>query len=440
MMKKLITIILFTATVLLPQSKVFTLEEAVQTGVAASKMLSISKSKIKSSEERVSEINAGRLPQLKLSAGYTRLSEVDPFEIKLPIFANPVRIQDVILDNWSVKVGITQPLFTGNRLSGMKAAAEKNLEAEVSEFESEINEETFRIITAYFNLQRSENLTEIISKNLAVIARRLDDAKNLFSNGMLTKNDLLKIEVQKKNIELKLLEANDNLLQARASFNLLLGLDINYGSSAVKADADVKLSDYDFKKLTEKALSQRNDLLAAGKRLAAGEEMVSANSSGWYPEVYLFGNFYYSRPNQRYQPVKDEFKESWDAGVALSWSLWDGGATSSKTSQAEQEVSKAKENISLLEDRIALEVYQSYLQYKTAWEKIQLGKIALEQSMEQEKIVESSFANSTATSSDVVDASNSRITNEIDLLNSVISFRLSEFRLLKAAGSSLREK
>src|SRR3972149_4973634 len=104
-------------------------EQAVQIGLQNSKTLHISSMKVFAADAKSSEVNAGRLPSVKLQAGYSRLSDIDPFAVKLPISPTPVTISPIVLNSFTTKLSLQQPLFTGFRLENSAAAAEYSAQA-----------------------------------------------------------------------------------------------------------------------------------------------------------------------------------------------------------------------------------------------------------------------------------------------------------------------
>ena len=110
-------------------AQTFTLEQSIDTGLKNSKELKISNSKVIGYDAKITEIGSQMLPQLKLSAGYTRLSDVPDFSVTVPGFNKSFNIQEVVLNNYQVKLSLQQPLFTGFRLSSLKSAAKYNYTA-----------------------------------------------------------------------------------------------------------------------------------------------------------------------------------------------------------------------------------------------------------------------------------------------------------------------
>jgi outer membrane protein TolC len=436
-MKRIISlfIILFTVT-LLPQQKL-TLDESVQIGLQNSKNLKISKSKLSGSEAKVTETTSYLLPKLTLNAGYTRLSDVPPFEVSLPIFPKPVTIEEVVLNNYSVKLSLQQPLFTGFRLMSLRSAAENTREAITADYDRDANEEAFTIINAFWNYYKAINLKDMIDDNLKQIETHLTDTKNFLANDLVTKNDLLKIEVQYSSLQLKQIEAENNLNTTRALFNKALGFHINDKTEIdlKSISPDVMILNYD--SLLSSALQKRSELKAIDFRVQAGSENVKAASSTWYPSIYLFSDYYYNRPNQRIMPTEDKFIDTWDAGVTLSWDIWNWGYNSSQTEQAQQYLNQLTTNKELLKENIEVEVYNNYLALNAALNKIHVAQTGVDQAEENYRGIKDKYNVQYATSTDLIDAETSRIQSKTDLITAQVDYETALTQLLKSAGNKI---
>src|ERR1035437_8438647 len=242
MKKAIISLILLAFANLFPQHKL-TLEESLQLGLKNSKNLKISKSKILDSEANITETTSQLLPKLTLNAGYTRLSDVPPFEVKLPIFPAPVKIEDVVLNNYSLKLSLQQPLFTGFRLLSLRSASEKNREAVAADYDKDANEEAFNVINAYWNYFKAQKLKDYLDENLKQVEAHLTDTKNFLANDLVTKNDLLKLDVQYASLKLKQIEAENSLNTSRALFNKVLGLPIIALTEIESQDPTLEIAD-----------------------------------------------------------------------------------------------------------------------------------------------------------------------------------------------------
>ena len=84
-MKKVTILGLFIAGSALAQSRLpLTVDKAVELGIENSKTLHSSLMKVEYADAKAGEINASRLPSLKFSGGYTRLSDIPPGAAVIP--------------------------------------------------------------------------------------------------------------------------------------------------------------------------------------------------------------------------------------------------------------------------------------------------------------------------------------------------------------------
>jgi outer membrane protein len=436
MKKAILSLILLAFVNLFPQHK-YTLEESLQMGLKNSKNLKISKSKILGSEAKITETTSQLFPKLTLNAGYTRLSDVPPFEVKLPIFPAPVKIQDVVLNNYSLKVSLQQPLFTGFRLLSLRSVSEKNREAVAADYDKDANEEAFNIINAYWNYFKAQKLKDYLDENLKQVEAHLTDTKNFLANDLVTKNDLLKLDVQYASLKLKQIEAENSLNTSRALFNKVLGLPISDQTEIESRDPKLENTVFNYDSLLTSALQSRFELIALDYRVQAGNENINAAASGWYPFIFLFSDYYYNRPNQRIMPTLDKFKDTWDAGVTLSWDIWNWGYNSSQVEQARQNLNQLNTNKELLKENIEVEVYNNFMALNAARNKIEVAKTGLAQADENYRGINEKYNVQYATSTDLIDAETSRLQSQTDLINSLVDYETALARLLKSAGKKI---
>jgi outer membrane protein TolC len=423
---------LFNSAVRAQEKLSLTVEQALELGLQNSKTLHSSLMKVKSSEARVSEVNALRLPSLKLSAVYRKLSRVEPFSIQGP--TGPITIAPTILDNYATQLTLSQPLFTGFRLLSNSNIAEYTASATNEEFNKDKTELVFNIKNAYWSLFKTTQLKNVMDDNVQMIKAHLEDAKNLLKVGMLTRNDVLKLEVQLSNMMFNQVDAENAVKLATVSLNSVLGIAL---TTIIEINSSVNLMQLNYEelnKLINDAVEKRPEIKSADYRIKASEAGVTMAKSSWYPQISLFGNYYSSRPNQRIFPSKDEFKDTWDAGVNLSLNIWDWLTTAHQTEQAEATLSQAEDGLGIIKDNITLEVTQNYLNVNQSKRKIEISQLAVKQADENMRMTADKFKNGLALSSEVVDAETAQSTAKINYKNSIVDFELAKARLDKSIG------
>ncbi|MCU7511995.1 MAG: TolC family protein [Ignavibacteria bacterium] len=433
-MKKILFINLLLPAIMFAQAQKLSLQQSIELGLKNSKDLRISQSKATTAESKVTEANSQLLPQLKFAAGYTRLSSVPPFQVSIPGAPFPIKISDVILNNYNIRFSLQQPLFTGLRLTSLKSAAELNSKAAETDYSKDVNEASFKIQSSFWQLYKAEEMLNLLNETLLQNERHLQDTKNNLENGLVTQNDVLKLEVLYSNTKLQQIEAQNNLDIAKMSFNQALGLPLNSQTAIDAGTIDTSITGYRFEDILKEAKENRGELKSMEYRLEASGEGIRAARSGWFPSVYLSANYYYNRPNQRYQPPIDVFKNTWDLGVTLNWDIWNWGLTSSQTSQAEETRVQAETSLSQLNDAVELEVYSNYLTYERSSEKISVSRQSVLQAKENYRIINDKYNAQLATSTDLIDAETAVLQAETNYNNALVDYEISKIRLEKSLG------
>jgi outer membrane protein TolC len=419
------------------QDNKLTLEQSIQIGLQNSKELKISESKIESNKAKIKEVKSQFLPQLKLNAGYLRQSNVDPYLIIIPFSAEPLQLSQVILNNYTLKLSLQQPIYTGNKLISTRNSAEFNTTSSELEFDNEKNNVAANIQIAFWNLYKAMQVKKIADNILAQTEQHITDTKNFLINGLATTSDLLKLEVQNSNARLQQLEAENNIELARVSFNRILGLPLDSKTDISQDEVIFEKKKIELNALTNEALAKRIELKSLDYKIRAASENISAVKSSYYPLISLISNYYYANPNLRIQPPEDAFHGTWDVGVNLSWDVWNWGYTSAQVKQAEQTFVQGKVTYDQLKESIELEVNQNYLNTSYLEERISVSSKAVEQAKDNYKVTKEKYDVQLATSTDLVDAETSLFQTETNYTNAVVDYRISLVKLNRSIGKKL---
>jgi len=410
-----------------------TVDEAVNLGLQNSKSLHVSQLKVAVSDAKLKETNAGRWFNIKFIAAYRRLSEVDPFSITMPGIGTFV-VSPSILNNYSTQLTLTQPLFTGFKILSGIDMAESSANATKEEFNKDKNELVYNIKNAYWNLFKAKTMKKVIDDNVEQVKAHLNDAKNLMKAGMMTNNDVLKLEVQLSDILLKQADAGNGVRLSMIGLNNVLSIPLGTEIETA-SEANLVTAEYQpLNELTAKAVELRPELKAMEERIKMGAANVRMAKSNWYPQVALVADYIYSRPNTRIYPTKDEFRGTWDVGLNLSLNIWDWFTTVHQTDQAEASLAQAIDSKQVLKDGVTLEVTQSYLSLDVAKQKIQITRLAVEQATENNRITSEKFKEGMALSSDVIDAEVALLAAKTNYTNAIADYELAKAKLEKSVG------
>lgn len=438
-MNRIIIIILVSSAIIYSQNLTLTLKQSLELGLKNSKELKISQSKIDKAEAMVNDITSSMLPKISFTAGFARLSDAPPFEVDLPIFPEPVTIQESILNNYSMKLSVEQPLFTGFKLSSLKSASLLSFKAESINLEKDKSNKAVQIYDVFWKFYTADQIKILMAENLEALRAHVKNTEAMLKNGLVTKNDLLKLKVEVANAELKLVEAENNKSKLQVLFNKVVGLPLHQDTKLVMEEGNKEFTSDNYLDLIDEAKINRHELKSAKLQLNALGEKESSAKADLYPQLFAFGNFYYNNPHQRFMPLEDKFNDSWDVGVSLKWNLWNWGGTSAKVEQARQDFIQFKNSFELMEENIVMDVYNRYLDVTKALKKIELSELQLESAEENYRITKEKYYQQLATSTDLIDAETAILNSKTSLLTSEIELQLNSIELENALGRKVYE-
>lgn len=414
-MKKIFCLLLIISSVIWAQNKIYTLEESLLTGLKNNDLLKISESKMRETEFLYKAQKKELLPKLKLTAGYTRFSDVDPFEVSVPFSPTPIKIQDVFLNQYTLGATVTQPLFTGFRLSSGVNIANYNKKIYEVENKETANQVSLNIIKSYWEFAKIKLINILLEKRLTSVQNHVKDSKVYLQNGLITKNELLKLQVLESDTKIKLLETKDKIELARMNFNKAIGINLDAESEIETEIFSVTEKPENFKTYLAEAFKNRNEIKTTDLNLLSAKEKIKMTEASYYPQVSLFATVNYNNPNQRYMPLKEEFNESWAAGVSLNWEFWDWGQTSDKKQQTKEKFYQLSVSKKLVQEKIEVEVYKNYLDLITIEKQINNIELMKTQTKENLRISKKKYSEHLITGSDLVDAETDFLEAEIKL-------------------------
>ncbi len=428
---------LSTTFVVAQKSMEMSLEECIKYGLENNKGIKIAAEKVKSARLKKEEVNTTGLPSLSLQAGYTRLSEVDPFTITVPMggTSQSFTVSPSVLNSYSTKLTLTQPVFTGFKIDLSKDLSDQSITASMFDLEAEKSKLRYSISNAYWSLYKVIEGKKVIEEYIKTIELHLKDLNNFLTQGLITKNEVLKLDVQLSSAQLQLLETENGIQMAKLNLLNNMNLPMETDISLKPLTTMEEMQDIpSVEVINSQALITRPELKAMAIRIKSRETAVKLTESAWYPDIYLIGNYNYARPNQRIVPSKDQFDGTWDVTLSLQYTLWNWNATSYKTQQAESELSQTNYQYEMMKDGVLIEVKQAYLNYVANKSRISLAEKTVAQAEENYRISYNMFQKGLIRNSDLIDAEVAVFESKIKLVTSISDLKNAEALLNKAIG------
>ncbi|MBA2306317.1 MAG: TolC family protein, partial [Acidobacteria bacterium] len=178
----------------------------------------------------------------------------------------------------------------------------------------------------------------------------------------------------------------------------------------------------------------RAERRALNQRLAGAREREVAISATGKPQIFLGGGYDHARPNPRIFPRVDRLEPSWDASIAVSWTLWDGGRRGAERAEAAAVARALEARISEFDRQAAFDVEARRVDLVSARAAIEASDDGIRSAVEARRVVAERYRAGVVTSTDVLEAELAVLQAELDRTRATASARLAEARLTRALG------
>lgn len=409
------------------------LEEAIGLALRNNTALKVSADRIQIADARFRQVKDRALPQTSASLQAARLSILSPFELNMggpePAFALPPT------SFWSTigMVSAGKEIFSGFAEKSAHKSAELLAQASRLDAEKDSREIEYAVVASYYNIYKLMQSARILDENRELLLRKEQDVKNMLREGILTSNELLKIQLQQSNLELSRVDVRN--AQEAALFNLgtLLGVE-----TPVAIDTTLKLTDAlpdQLGDLLGQAETSRSELKANVLRIKSAESNLTQTRSVLYPHVSASAMYLYLNPNKNVIPDRHTFLQAVNLGVSVHYSISSLYAAKGKIQEARLNIDQARHLNTLQEEQIRNEVFGLFRSGISAREKIRVSETALAQASRSFTLTESKFRNGLLLSSDLLESQNLLLQAQLQLLNSRVDAQLTYYKLQKAIGN-----
>jgi outer membrane protein len=310
----------------------------------------------------------------------------------------------VIEDRYSASVGLTQPLYTGGRITSRQRSAAQHESAVRASRQGVAADLALQALTAYWNWSKAFHSVVALRAALARVEAHTADMHSLFQAGMATDNEALATEVLLDQTRLRLEDAQRRVELARARIAFLTGQmpdaaalplpPVTPAEEPVAAEAAAR----------EVAATNRTELAAARMEALAAEALVHTSRADFWPQVFLTARYEEARPNLQDFPPVDEWSEEAFVGGVLSWDFWDWGLTRGRTAEAAAHAAQADLRRGQVEEQITLQVREARINLLDARERLKVAERVAQSAQRNLTAATDQWQNGLARHSDVLDA------------------------------------
>jgi len=396
--------------------KALSLDDCISQALKRHPKLNIYDRKTDQKKEKLHGVTAESLPQVDAVASYDRLSYVTQAKQRYLGGSN---------NDYQADIVVTQPLFTGGKITSQKNSARYAIDAAEQGYLAAREDVIFGVKAAYYKLIFARDILRSKKELLKYAQVSYDTALDLHKRTKTPREEtLLRLDVQINEVRQELITAQDSLKIAQKVLLNAMGLDSN-GSIEIQ---DLK-DDFFFTEDAPVEVANNYEILKASKEVKEADELIKIAKSDFYPQLnaqYSYGYEWGSWSEEGYT--------DWIAGIAVDFNIWDWGKTKADVKQAKAYKAELQSYENLLSQQIDLELESARLKYESASKRFEIAKTSYDQAKRSLGLFESRYRDALVTSVELLDAQKAFSQAQVNYALSMLDMRLAKAEIKKIAG------
>lgn len=392
--------------------------------------MEMARATLEQATEGIEVARSAKLPdvEVSLSASFLGNGYVidrnfgDVMKADMPHFGN----------NFSLKA--SQVIYAGGAIDAGIKQAQLQREIAVQGLESTRQNIRFMVLGNYIELYKLRNQAKVYLKNIEQTELLVEHIKARYKEGVALSNDVTRYELQLEQLRLALSEVESAV--GIMNYNITSTLDL---PSSMVIVPDSALLDMHIPLAGSAGwqlmTGESPRMQIAGLTLKMQQEKERAVKAGRLPQIAIVAENHFDGPITIEVPAIDKNFNYWFVGVGLRYdiaSLW----KSNRKFRAEKAGTvRAQYNLELAREEMDIAVNSAYIGLQQAFERMRTQEKSVVLATENYNVVNNRYLNGLALVTEMIDASNSRLSAELQLVNARINIIYSYYSLQRAAGA-----
>lgn len=410
---------------------VITLEEIFRTAEANSAQLLPSFTAEEEARRDISVARSQRLPDINATLSFsfigdgfiTKRNFTEYEKAPIPHFGN------------GVGINVSQPVYAGGAIkTGIELA---ELKSTASRYATDFQRDNirFRLTGFYLDLYKYANLRKVVEKNIAQARQVLAEMQARYEEGTALRNDITRYELLVSNLELQLIKIDNTLEILNQNLVVTAGLPEN---TRVLPDSTIlarslPVSGEGWWQVQATTNSPSLQLAKSGVEISQKAESLVRSER--LPKVGLQAGWTLDGPILVEVPPINRNLSYWWVGVGVSYnlsSLWKSNKSLAKSRAATQ---RSIEELTAARENVELAVRGDYIRYMEAYEELKTRQKSVELADRNYNTTSTRYSADMALITDMLDAANSKLYAEQQLVNAHINIIYYYYKLLFISGT-----
>lgn len=410
--------------------RVVTLSEIFNVAEARSAQLRPAMTEQEEARREISVAKAGRLPDIDASLSVSYIG--DGFTVKrnfsdyqkapIPHFGN------------GFAVNISQPLYTGGAISGAIELAE--LKSTAARYAADFRRDNLRFqLTGYYlDIYKYTNLRRVVGANITAANQVLAEMKARFDQGTALRNDITRYELLVSNLELRMVQISNTLEILNTNLVTISGLPegtVVVPDSTILSDA---LPKDGIERWQAEALRNSPGISLAQTSVNICRKAEKIVRSERLPKIGLQAGWSIDGPILVEVPPINRNLSYWFAGIGVSYNLSSLYKSNKSIAKSRLATQKAKDDLDVATENLTLAINNDYIRYLEAYEELKTQQKSVELADRNYSNTSTRYSVDMALITDLLDAANSKLDAEQQLVNARINILYYYYKLLFTSG------
>ncbi len=339
----------------------YTLEDCIRMGLEQSVPVANARRDEQAARGRIRQVRAQVLPQLTGHGRYTRLDEVEAFDLG----QGPIQMGE--LDNYLVSAEASQLLYSGGAVQAALKAAKIYRQRTLLETQRQERTLVRDIRTAFYTILLAEATVSVQEASVEQLKGLVKQAEAKFRNDTASEFDLLSAQVRLANQEPFLIKARRDVQVAREAFRNLIHLEEDTYRLEGRLEYEPLQADYE--RWLAEGLQRRPELSQQEQVIDLWEQDIRVEKANYLPTIKARAAYEGTKPPASFSSDSD-WDWGWNAGLTAEWKFLDGGLRSGKLMEKGMELEKARDNLRDLRRAVELEIHTACLDLTHAAEAV----------------------------------------------------------------------
>ncbi|WP_315561493.1 TolC family protein [Porphyromonas endodontalis] len=342
-------------------------------------------------------INPGDRPLRPFAINFN-IPGVTPQGLSIPLDFISVAPKEVYTGGFILR----QPIFMGFKIVEANKIARYTSELLHEKVKMEEADVLASVDEAYWRVISVQEKVTLAKTYKSLLDHLGQDLENLYDEGMTTRNEVLKVQVKKNEVELSLVKAENGLELSKMLLGQIIGVDANQIELDTGIISEEQLSSR-LLALTNNDTIERAEIVMLRNKLAITESARKMVKSQFLPNIFLTAGYNWTQPNL-YKGSQNNFGGDWMIGVGVQIPVLTWGDRLHQVHMADQQVAKAKLELQDSQEKINLQIQQNRFKHAEALKRMELTKLSKEQAEENLRITKNSLLEGMNSIRDILEA------------------------------------